>query len=93
MFSTALNAATRITTIVIPHPASLNHAREMVGQFYSYETQTPLSHLAITSEFTRSFRPDRIAQCFFGDSLLDDQTTLTISGSRTNISKDGLINA
>ena len=80
-----LHADKRITTIIMPHSQSVNAARELAGweNFVNLDTEHgSYGTIAINPEFTLSFRPERIAQCFFGDSILDYKTTFTVAGSR-----------
>lgn len=56
-----------------------------VNQTHKVVDDSIYGTLAITPEYTRSFRQDNITRCLFGDNLTncDDDLTLTVSGSRT----------
>ncbi len=81
-----IHADKRISTIIIPHSQSINAARELAGwenQVNIYTENGTHGSIAINPEFTLSFRADRIAQCFFGDAIIDCKNTFTVSGSQT----------
>ncbi len=66
---------------------SINAARELVGwqsMINKFEMESVYGAFSITPEFTRSFKPCRIAGFFFGDDLQNGK--LTISGSRKGVS-------
>lgn len=80
-----LFADKRVTTTITPHSPAINAARELAGwQNFVNISETKGLHgaFAITPEFTLSFRPERIAQCFFGDAILKCANTLHIVGSQ-----------
>jgi len=56
-----------------------------VNQTHKVVIDSVYGTLAITPEYTRSFRHNNISRCLFGDNLVDcnDDLALTISGSRT----------
>lgn len=63
-----------------------NAARNAVGwtnHIYQYDMDSVYSSIAITPEYTRSFRHKRINNCLFGDNLIDNESTLKISGTQT----------
>lgn len=81
-----LSADKRVSTIIIPRSPSVNAARELAGwenQINIYTGDTNYGSFATVVEATLSFRPERIAQCFFGDSILKCKNSFTVSGSRT----------
>ncbi len=69
-----MHAEKKVITLIRPRSASVNAALELVGldrqiyiphkkdQFYAVATVTP--------EVIKTFRPERIAQCLFGDDIL-----------------------
>lgn len=86
-FFIQLNADKRVTTLIIPHSSCVNAARELAGwenQVNSLDTDALHGSFSITPEATLSFRPERIAQCFFGDAILDCGSTFTVVGSQKN---------
>lgn len=85
-FITPLYADKRVSTIIIPHSLSVNAARELAGwenQVNIYTGDNIYGSFAVALEATLSFRPERIAQCFFGDSVVECNNTFTISGSQS----------
>lgn len=74
LISDTLSAEKKVITLIRPRSASVNAALELVGldrqiyvphkknQFYAVATVTP--------EAIKTFRPERIAQCLFGDDIL-----------------------
>ncbi len=85
LFPIAL-ADKRVTTIIIPHSPSVNVARSLTGwenKINILNTDTMHGALAITPEVTMSFRPERIAQCFFGDTIIECKSTFTLTGSQS----------
>ncbi len=81
-----LHASNReVSTLITPRSASVNAARELAGWEHLvsvYTSDTTYNVFAITPEVTLSFRPERIAQCFFGDDIIECENTLTIAGSQ-----------
>ncbi len=76
----------RTSTIIIPHSVSVNAAKELAGwenQVNIYSPDGYYGTFAINPEITFSFRPERIAQCLFGDAIVECKNTFTVSGSRT----------
>jgi hypothetical protein len=69
-----IHAEKKVITLIKPRSASVNAALELVGldrqiyvphhegEFYAVATVTP--------EIIKTFRPERIAQCLFGDDIL-----------------------
>ncbi len=85
-FSTFLIADKRVSTIIIPHSPSVNAARELAGWENQVNIYTPNGYygtFSVNPEITMSFRPERIAQCLFGDSIVECNNTFTITGSRS----------
>ena len=81
-----LSADKRVTTIIIPHSPSVNAARELAGweqMINNYTGDHNYGAFATLIETTLSFRPERIAQCFFGDAVLKCNNCFAVSGSRT----------
>jgi hypothetical protein len=81
-----LFADKRTTTIIIPHSLGINAARELAGWqniVNISSAEEPCRVFAINPEVTLSFRPERIAQCFFGDAIVECKNILTISGSQS----------
>ena len=78
----------RVSTIIIPRSPSVNAARELAGWEYLINISTAekknFAVCAINPEVTLSFRPERIAQCLFGDAIVSCNNTFKISGSRTS---------
>lgn len=64
----------KVTTLIRPCSATVNAALELVGldrQIYIPHKKNHNYVVAtITPEITKSFRPERIAQCLFGDDIL-----------------------
>ncbi len=84
-FHEILFADRRTSTTIIPHSVSVNAARELAGwenQVNIYSPDGYYGTFAINPEFTLSFRPERIAQCLFGDAIVECKNTFTVSGSR-----------
>lgn len=82
----ALHGELETITFISPHSQSVNAARELAGwnhKIHENEDDTLYGCFAINPEFMRSFRPDRINQCLFGNTCMDSSITLTISGSQT----------
>lgn len=82
----SLFADRRVSTIIIPHSVSVNAARELAGWEHQVNIYSPDGYygsVAINPEVTLSFRPERIAQCLFGDAIVECKNTFTVSGSRT----------
>ena len=62
-----------------------NAARNAVGwtnHIHQYDADTTYACIAITPEYTRSFRHKGINRCLFGDNLIDNESMLQISGTR-----------
>ncbi len=76
----------RTVTTIIPHSPSIDAARELSGweNLINLYPDNVYGSIAINPEYTMSLRPDRIAQCFFGDAMLDYNNTFTVSGSRAD---------
>lgn len=76
----------QVVTYIGAKSQGINIARELVGwehEIHRFNAGTFYGSFAVTGEVTKSFRPERIAQCLFGDDILECDNTLTISGSRT----------
>ncbi|MGB8367005.1 MAG: hypothetical protein WCD44_01475, partial [Candidatus Babeliales bacterium] len=76
----------RVVTFISPRSQSTNAARELVGwehQVNLFKTEGIYGSFSVTPEITKSFRPERIAQCLFGDDSVECKSRLTISGSQT----------
>ncbi len=76
----------RVVTYITPRSQSTNAARELFGwehQVNLFKTEGIYGSFSITPEITKSFRPERIAQCLFGDDSVKCKSMLTISGSQT----------
>lgn len=85
-FFITLQADKRVCTLIIPHSPSVNAARELAGwenQVNILDTDATHGSFAITPEITLAFRPERVAQCFFGDAILECDSTFTLSGSQS----------
>ncbi len=81
-----LHADKRVTTTIIPQSAAVNAARELAGWenfINTEEDDTTYGVFSINPTYQLSFRPERIVQSFFGDSMLDYRNTFTVAGSRT----------
>ncbi len=68
---------------------SINAARELVGWqafINKFEMESVYGAFSITAEYTRSFKPCRLAGFFFGDDLQNG--ALTISGSRKGVTAE-----
>ncbi len=77
----------RVVTFISPRSQSTNAARELVGwehQVNLYKTEGVYGSFSVTPEITKSFRPERIAQCLFGDDSVECKSKITVSGSQTN---------
>ena len=80
-----LSADKRVTTTIMPHSPAINAARELAGwQEFVNVLETDALHgaFAITPQASLSFRPERIAQCFFGDAILKCDNTIHVVGSQ-----------
>lgn len=85
-FPGILFADRRTSTIIMPHSVSVNAARELAGwenQINIYSPDGYYGSFAVNPEVTFSFRPERIAQCLFGDAIVKCKNTFTVSGSQT----------
>ncbi len=82
------------TTFINPHANGINAARELTAWQHVVNQCTADSWYIVASatpEVIKSFRPERITQCFFGDATLLCNQTITLSGSQTSRSdKDWL---
>lgn len=81
-----INTDKRVVTYMNPRSQSTNAARELVGwerQVNLFKTSGIYGSFSITPEIIKSFRPERVTQCLFGDDTVECKSTLTISGSRT----------
>lgn len=81
------HAGKRVSTLIMPHSQSVNAARELAGwqeyvNIFSKDNRQ-YGIFSITPNFDMSFRPERIAQCFFGNDIVQCKNTLTIKGSQT----------
>lgn len=75
----------QVVTFISPHSISIDAARELAGWenlINSYTSDKTYSTLAITPEATLTFRPERIAQCLFGDAVTKCNCTFDVSGSQ-----------
>ncbi len=75
----------KVVTFIAPRSQSVNAARELVGweRFINiYNNDKSYGAFVITPKVTRSFRPERIAQCLFGDDIIKCKNTFTIAGSQ-----------
>jgi len=64
----------KVLTFINQRSASVNAARELVGWerlINIFNHNKTYATLAIALEATKSFRPERIAQCLFGDDVLN----------------------
>jgi len=89
--SVGLSAQTHVVTFISPRTQSFNAERILVGwENYIHQRQAQLYGIyAAVPQVTSSFRPERINQCLFGDSIIRDFNTttewndyITISGSQ-----------
>ena len=81
----SLHAEKQVATYISPHSPSVNAARELVGWEHQINQQTDngiYTSISFTPELTQSFRRERVAQCLFGDDILECKNTFTVSGSR-----------
>lgn len=87
LVSGTLFADRHVATIIMPHSVSVDAGRELAGWQDLVNVVTPrngfYNSIAITPEVTLSFKPDRIAQLFFGDDIISCRNTLTVSGSQS----------
>lgn len=84
-FFATVFADKRVSTTIIPHSLSVNAARELAGwenQVNIYSPDGYYGTFAVNPEITMSFRPERIAQCLFGDSIITCKNMITLTGSR-----------
>lgn len=75
-----------VVTYIGAKSQSFNSARQLVGwehEIHKFDSDQVYGSFAVVGELTKSFRPERISQCLFGDDVLAWKNTLTISGSRT----------
>ncbi len=76
----------QVVTYIGAKSQSINIARELVGwehEIHQFNVNTFYGSFSITPEVTKTFRPERLTQCLFGDDILTCKNALTISGSRT----------
>ncbi len=86
LFPISLYCDKRVCTLIVPHSPSTNAARELAGwenRVNIHPSDAWHGAFSITPEITTSFRPERIAQCFFGDSIIKCKNRLTIAGSQS----------
>ncbi len=84
LFTPNIFSSQRVTTFISPKSIAVNDARERVGiSAYSHLPETSFMTSTITTQVSKSFRPERIIQCLFGDAVIEKDNKLTISGSRT----------
>ena len=85
-----LNASTiSVVSYYKARPQGLNGARKVSGEVpggqhvHLYDQEEWYATAWITAEYTRTFRPDRIAECLFGDDLTGNKNcrTIKIQGS------------
>lgn len=85
LYCQAFKSKREISTFISPHSPSVNAARELAGWenlVNIYTSDSTYGAFAITPEATLSFRPERIAQCLFGEDIIECVRTFTVSGSR-----------
>ncbi len=87
-------AGKRVTTTIIPHSLAVNAARELAGwenKINCLETDRMHGVCAVIPQATLSFRPERIAQCFFGDAILKcDNTIHVVASQHSRVDADWL---
>ncbi len=74
-----------VCTFISPRSPTVNAARELTGWeniINVYSSESTYGAFAINPEVTLSFRPERIAQCIFGDDIVHCLNRLTIAGSQ-----------
>jgi hypothetical protein len=87
IIATITHASNReVCTFISPHSPSINVARHMLGtqeiindEIYNQENRRLFS---ITPELTLSFRPERIAECLFGQAIVPCSNVFYIQGSQ-----------
>jgi hypothetical protein len=85
------HATHRTATLIMPRSCGTNNARDMAGWEHYINNRWGdgwYGAFAVTPEVTLSFRPERIAQCLFGDAMVTCKNILTISGSQITRRKD-----
>ncbi len=83
---TCIHAQREVTPYYSIRSQGRNAARNAVGwtnHIHQYNADTTYACIAVTPEYTRSFRHKEINRCLFGDNLIDNESTLQISGTRT----------
>ncbi len=86
-FAHLLHAEKQVATYICPHSPSVNAARELAGWEHQINMPTDngiYTSISFTPEVTQSFRRERVAQCLFGDDILECKNTFTVAGSRIN---------
>ncbi len=79
-----IDADARVVTYLGPHSHSVDAARTLVNwgvQNQRIPKKGLHGNFVITPEVTESFRTERIAECFFGDNIIECKNTFTIAGS------------
>jgi hypothetical protein len=75
-----------VAPFISPRSQSEDSARELAGwahQVNLYDQDCIYGSLAFTLEYTRSFRPHKIAECLFGDDLINAKNPfIRITGSQ-----------
>lgn len=91
LFCTHAYAEKQTTTIIIPRPIGCNNARQLAGEENSIHTSTEKKSYGVCTinpEITLSFRPERLAQCLFGNAIVSCKNTFSVIGSRASTQTD-----
>ena len=74
-----------VVTLISPRSQSVNASREMAGweNYINVHSEgKTYGAFAFIPQVSVSFRPERIAQCFFGDGIIPCKNKLSIKGSQ-----------
>lgn len=82
--TTNINSECRVTTLFMPRSQGVNAARELAGltnHIAIFDMEKFYGTLAVTPEFTRSFRENDVAQCLFGGDLDCECSSINVFGN------------
>lgn len=74
----------KITTFVNAPTPSAHHLLNYWFAHHPFVEHHYSWGFAATLELLKTFRPERIVQCFFGDATLENKSSIVISGSQTD---------
>ena len=80
-----IGAQDRVAPYIAIRSQGVNAARHLAGwtnHIHTFNMDVPYGSLSVTGEYTRTFRPNRITRCLFGDNVIGtDDPQIKISGS------------